>query len=209
MKVLETGLTDYKYAWDLQKKIVDKVGRGEEEETLILLRHFPVITLGRGARKENILVNPDILEKKGIKLYRIERGGDVTFHGPGQWVGYPILDLRKRGRDVHLYLRNLEEVIIRVLAFYGIQGKRIPGLTGVWVKERKIASIGVAIKKWITYHGFAFCVYPEKDFFQLINPCGLNREMTSLREETGENIEMEEVKEVIKEKFLEVFSPHD
>ena len=204
MRILDLGIIEYKKAWALQKKLWKEVFEGKEE-VFIILRHPPVITLGRSSHKENVLVEVEILKKKGVEIFEVERGGDVTFHGLGQWVGYPIIDLRKRKRDVHLYLRNLEEVIIKALSHYSIEGKRIPKMTGVWVGRKKIASIGVAISHWITYHGFAFDIKDEKEYFSLINPCGLGKEMTSLERETGRNIDMDEVKEVIKEKFNEIF----
>jgi len=205
MKIEDLGLIDYKTAWNIQRELVEKRKRGEIPDTLIVLRHHPVITLGRRAKRENVLVSEEVLKKKGVELYFIERGGDVTFHGPGQWVGYPILDLKERGRDISLYLRNLEEVLIRVLKGYGIEGRRIRGMTGVWVEERKIASIGVAVSRWITYHGFAFNVKPEDEYFSLINPCGLGREVTCLEKELGRRVEMGEVKEEIVKEFLKVF----
>ena len=205
MRIIEPGILGYRESLELQRSIHKEVREGRGEETLILLRHPPVITLGRSAKRKNILVSEEIIKKLGVEIYEVERGGDVTFHGPGQWVGYPIIDLRKRGKDIHLYLRNLEEVIIKVLSHFGLAGKRIPGLTGVWVGEKKIASIGIAVRGWVTYHGFSFCIKPEKEYFSLINPCGLGKEMTSLEEELGKKIDMEKVKEVIKEKFLNIF----
>jgi len=205
VRIIELGLTKYREAWALQKKLWQEVVEGAEEVFLIL-RHFPVITLGRSSHESNILVGEEILRKKGVEIFQIERGGDVTFHGPGQWMGYPILDLKRRKRDVHLYLRNLEEIIINTLKDYGLSGKRIPGMTGVWIGEKKIASIGVAISRWVTYHGFAFNIQPEKEYFNLINPCGLGKEITCLEEELHTKLEMQAVKEKIKENFQKIYS---
>ncbi|HGJ63988.1 TPA: lipoyl(octanoyl) transferase, partial [bacterium] len=148
-----------------------------------------------------------ILDKFGISVYEIERGGDVTYHGPGQITGYPIIDLRNYKKDVHWYLRQLEEVIITVLAEYNIIGKRVKDYTGVWVENEKIAAIGVAVKKWVTYHGFAFNVNPDLSHFKLINPCGItDKEVTSLEKIISCNISIEEVEDKIISAFKEVFS---
>ena len=204
MRIIELGLTKYREGWALQKKLWKEVVEGKEE-AFIILRHFPVITLGKSSHQENILVGEDVLKRKGVEVYQVERGGDVTFHGPGQWVGYPILDLRQRGRDIHLYLRNLEEVILDTLEDYGLEGRRISGMTGVWIGEKKIASIGVSISRWVTYHGFSFNIQPEKEYFNLINPCGLGKEITSLEEELGIKVDMDEVKERIKDNFTRIY----
>jgi lipoate-protein ligase B len=162
------------YAW--QKALVEQRIRHEIPDTLLLGEHPPVITLGRGSHEQHLL------DTSGISVVAIERGGDVTYHGPGQLVGYPIFYLATdEERDLHRYLRNLEEVIIRVLAHFDIHGCRNPGWTGVWVEHQKIASIGVAVRKWVTYHGFALNVIPQMEAFQRINPCGLSADtMTAM-----------------------------
>lgn len=182
IQVLDLGKKDFKEVYKIQKELVGRRYREEIPDTLILTEHYPVFTIGRSGSRENILCSEEKLEEEGIQVYEIDRGGDITYHGPGQIVGYPVMDLRKQGRDVHLYLRKLEEVIIRFLATYSIQGERIEGMTGVWIQNKKIASIGIGISKWITYHGFCVNLYPNLKHFQMINPCGLGKPVTSLRE---------------------------
>ncbi|MBM3213280.1 lipoyl(octanoyl) transferase LipB, partial [Candidatus Poribacteria bacterium] len=162
---IKLGVVDYQQAYELQKELVGKHIEGKGENALILLQHNPVITIGRGGDKKNILVSEKYLESTGIKLYEIDRGGDVTYHGPGQLTGYPIIDLKLFKKDIYWYLRQLEEVIIKVLAEYGIIGKRVEGYTGVWVNDEKICAIGIAVRHWITYHGFALNVYPNMSHF--------------------------------------------
>ncbi len=157
----------YEAVYQHQKQLVEQRIRQEIHDTLLLGEHSHVITLGRGSHLENICKNTD------VPVVEIERGGDVTYHGPGQLVGYPIFQLQEGERDLHRYLRNLEEVLIRVLKHFDIEGRRNPGWTGVWVGDHKIASIGVAVRKWVTYHGFALNVSTNLSYFGLINPCGL------------------------------------
>jgi lipoate-protein ligase B len=205
--ILRLGIVDYGTAHDLQKKILQERIDGKCTDHLILLQHNPVITVGRSGGNDNILASKALLESFGISVYEIERGGDVTYHGPGQLTGYPIIDLRNYKKDVHWYLRQLEEIIIRVLAEYGIIGKRVEKYTGVWVGDEKIAAIGVAVKRWVTYHGFAFNVNPDLSHFKLINPCGItDKEVTSLVKILGYNVSMEEVEDKIISAFAEVFN---
>lgn len=179
---------------------------------LLLLEHPPVYTLGKSGHTENILITEGEMKERGIEFFKTNRGGDITFHGPGQLVGYPILDLEKFSTDIGRYLRNLEEVIIRCMAEYGLQGQRSPGETGVWMQpeekgnERKICALGVRCSRWITMHGFAFNVNTDLSYFHHIIPCGIqNKKVTSLQKELGREISMSEVKEVFKEKFQQVF----
>ncbi len=173
---IDFGLTEYQTVYDQQLACVAERIRGDIPDTLLLGQHPPVITLGRGTHEENLLAT------QAIPVVPIERGGDVTYHGPGQLVGYPILQLNEGERDLHRYLRNLEEVLILVLERFGVEGRRNPGWTGVWVGDQKIASIGVAVRKWVTYHGFALNVTTDLSHFQSINPCGLSSSvMTSLQ----------------------------
>ncbi len=158
LDLLDLGLREYKEVWCLQDKLVKRIIAGEAKDTLILVEHFPVITLGKQAKKEEILVSPERLSKKGIAVFVVDRGGKVTFHGPGQLVAYPILNLTLIKRDVHWYIRNLERVIIELLARLEVKGECKGGYTGVWIGEDKIASIGVGVKKWVTYHGLALNV---------------------------------------------------
>ena len=151
LNIVKLGVVDYGWAYELQKRLLQEHLEGRGSNTLILLQHTPVVTIGRGGSGSNILVPRSVLTASGIELYEIDRGGDVTYHGPGQLTGYPVIDLRCFKKDIHWYLRQLEEVIIRVLAEFGVEGERIEGYTGVWVGNEKVAAIGVAIKRWITY----------------------------------------------------------
>jgi lipoate-protein ligase B len=203
---LDLGKTDYKDTWDLQKKLVDLRAEGKIPDTLILTEHQPVITMGRGTAKENLLVSREELEKRGIDLYHIERGGDITYHGPGQLVAYPIIDLSARGRDLHRYLRDLEEVVIQTLSKYGLTGTLKKSLTGVWVDNHKLAAIGVAVSKWISYHGLALNVNTDLDYAKLINPCGITQfPLGSIASMTGQNVDFTEVKNHLADDFAEYF----
>jgi lipoyl(octanoyl) transferase len=192
----------YETVYCFQKDLVERRVTDDLYDTLLIGEHPHVITLGRGTHEENLL------ETQNIPVVEIERGGDVTYHGPGQLVGYPIFKLREEEQDLHQYLRRLEEVLIRVLKHYNLQGERKSGWTGVWVGEQKIASIGVAIRKWVTYHGFAFNVSTDLEYFNRINPCGLSSSvMTSLQTLLPDHPEanMEMVKELILQEFGTVF----
>jgi lipoyl(octanoyl) transferase len=171
---------DYGLALDLQQQISARRKQGLVPDHLLLLEHPHVITLGRNGHMENLLASDEILSRAGIAFYATDRGGDVTYHGPGQLVGYPILDLRDWQRDVGAYVRAVEQAIIDTLADYGIAAGRIPKLTGVWVEERKIAAIGVHLSRWVTSHGFALNVATDLTYFQYIVPCGLARPVTSM-----------------------------
>ncbi len=183
---------DYPTALGWQDGLVAQRCDGEGDDVLLLLEHPPVITLGRGARGRNVL------DSEGLPVYRVRRGGDVTFHGPGQLVGYPIIDLKRHGRDVHAYIRKLEQVLISVLASFAVVARRRDGLTGVWVKEAKIASIGIGVRRWITSHGFALNVNPDLAFFRRIVPCGLSGvRMTSMVECGAYGVRPESVRRAV------------
>jgi lipoyl(octanoyl) transferase len=180
---------------------------------LLFVEHPPVYTLGKSGNIENVLITEEMRSEKGIEFFRTNRGGDITFHGPGQLVGYPILDLEKFYTDIGKYLRNIEEVIILTLAEYGIKSGRSPGETGVWIdpelkgRERKICAIGVRTSRWITMHGFALNVNTNLDYFNFIVPCGIsNKQVTSLQKELGYVPELDEVKEKVKNNFSKVFN---
>jgi len=208
LKVYKIGLVPYKKALELQIKLLDKRKKGEIGDILLLLEHPPTFTIGRKGNKKHLLINERYLSERGIHFEEISRGGDITFHGPGQLVGYPILDLNKKGRDLHRYLRGLEESIILVLEDFGIKANRIEGLTGVWVKGNKIASIGVGVKRWITYHGFALNVNTNLSYFDMIVPCGIpDVRMTSIAGWLGnkEGISVEDVEEAVIESFTKTF----
>jgi lipoyl(octanoyl) transferase len=179
-KVRELGRMDYGRALELQQQIAARRKQGLGPDHLLLLEHPHVITMGRNGHLENLLASEEILSGAGIAFYSTDRGGDVTYHGPGQLVGYPILDLREWKRDVGAYVRAVEQTIIDTLADYGIAAGRIPKLTGVWVGERKIAAIGVHLSRWVTSHGFALNVSTDLTYFQYIVPCGLTRPVTSM-----------------------------
>ncbi|MBI4596399.1 MAG: lipoyl(octanoyl) transferase LipB, partial [Candidatus Tectomicrobia bacterium] len=173
LRVLTFDLMDYGEALRLQEELHQKRVGVESENTLLLLEHPPVLTLGSSGKMENILLPMKQLEQAGIAVYKIGRGGDITYHGPGQLVGYPIIDLKERGRDISRYIRELEEVIIQVLKEYGLIGERIDGLRGVWVNQEKICAVGVQVRRWVTMHGFAFNVNTELSHFNYIIPCGI------------------------------------
>jgi lipoyl(octanoyl) transferase len=188
------GCVPYSEALELQLQICELKRHGFSEDVLLLLEHPPTITLGRSAKQNNLLANEDFLKSRGIGLWNVDRGGDVTFHGPGQLVGYPIMTLRLRERDVHGYMRNIEESLIRLLAGYGIEGFREAGFTGVWTQKGKIAAMGVHISRWITRHGFALNVNTDLSYFDLIVPCGIEgREVASMKKYLMRDSDMEEI----------------
>ncbi len=199
LNLIRLGRMNYAAALALQLRAVErvKVSReaGATEEFLFLVEHDPpVITVGRGGERENVLASAEQLAALGVELHEASRGGDVTYHGPGQIVAYPVIDLAARGRDIHGYLRNLEEAVIRVLAEYGLAGERDAKYTGVWVGREKICAIGVAITRWVTYHGLALNVSTALDHFDLIVPCGIReRGVTSLEKLLGRPVDMDEV----------------
>jgi len=180
------GRVAYAEASRLQEELVRKLASGEGGESFLLLEHPHVLTLGRGANPENLLLDEATRASRGIGIHETGRGGDVTYHGPGQLVGYPILNLRPDRCDVHRYVRDLEEVLIRTAADFGVTAARSEGLTGIWVGDRKLAAIGVRVSKWITSHGFALNVSTDLSYFSHIVPCGItDRGVTSLLAETG------------------------
>lgn len=186
LEVRRLGRVAYPDALALQRQLVGERQAGRIPDTLLLLEHDPVVTLGRTARREHLLLDEAGLARRGVALFEAGRGGDVTWHGPGQVVGYPIVDLSPDRRDVHRYVRDLEEVMIRTCADYGVTARRVEGLTGCWVGDAKIGAIGVRIARWVTSHGFAFNLAPDLAGFALIVPCGIrDREVTSLERLLG------------------------
>jgi lipoate-protein ligase B len=185
--VVALGRMPYADALTLQRDTAARRIDGRlDHDVLLLVEHPPVITLGRGFRPESLPVARDALESRGIEVHEIDRGGDVTFHGPGQLVGYPIFDLGGHRRDLHWFLRQLEEALITALAAFGIAGRRAAGYTGVWTRGRKIASIGIHVRQWVTWHGFALNVTTDLSYFDLIVPCGIpDVQMTSIQQELG------------------------
>lgn len=193
------GALDYAEGLALQERLVGERAAKTIGDWVVYPDHPPVLTVGRGASGDNIRADRSTLERLGIPVFEVSRGGDVTWHGPGQLVGYPILDLDSQGRDLHLYLRRIESALIASLAAYGLEGRVAPGRTGVWVGERKIASIGIAVRRWVSYHGFALNVAPDLGFFGLIHPCGLRGiEMASMSLLLGDRCPaMAEIREVV------------
>jgi lipoyl(octanoyl) transferase len=200
----QLGRVDYGEALELQQRLVAERKQGLVPDHLLLLEHPHVITLGRNGHLENLLASDEIMERAGIAFYPTNRGGDVTYHGPGQLVGYPILDLRDWKRDVGAYVRGIEQAIIDTVGEYGIEAGRIPKLTGVWVGERKIAAIGVHISRWVTSHGFALNVHTDLTYFQYIVPCGLTKPVTSMAQ-LGVRATVEEVGERFAANFGRIF----
>ncbi len=184
LEVRDLGRVPYGEALELQRTLAEERIAGRIPDTLLLLEHPPVITLGRGTRRTSLPMDPEALKRRGVEVFEIERGGDVTYHGPGQLVGYPIIDLQQHRPDLHWYLRRLEDVIIGALAGFGIPAERRDKYTGVWTRGRKIASIGIHVRQWVTWHGFALNVTTDLSPFSLIVPCGIpDVVMTSLEKE--------------------------
>jgi lipoate-protein ligase B len=204
LNCFDLGSLEYLYALTLQEDLVRQRCRGEGEDALFLLEHLPVFTLGRGAEEKHLLT------PREIPVHRVSRGGEITFHGPGQLVGYPLIDLTQHGRDVHLYLRGLESVLIEVLAVCGIPAHREKGRTGVWVNEKKIASIGVGVRRWVTYHGFALNVATDLSYFADIVPCGLvGVQMTSMAEVLHAPVDVVSMKPLVATTFARYFGYKD
>jgi lipoyl(octanoyl) transferase len=203
----DLGFIDYKVAWDLQKEIFIKRVNGETKDVLLLLEHPNTYTLGKTADIENLKGSEDYLKSNQISVYDIDRGGDITYHGPGQIVGYPIIDLNNWQKDTHKYLRALEEVIIKTCSEYNLKCERNPIHTGVWINDRKIAAIGIKVSKWITMHGFAFNINTDLNLFNGIVPCGIqDKAVTSLENELRSEISIPEVKELLVKYFIEIFT---
>ena len=207
MEVRRLGLITYGDALELQAELVKQRRAGEIPDTLLLLEHPHVITLGSGSHDENVLVSPEERAERGIELFDTGRGGDVTYHGPGQLVGYPIFDLKPDRQDLHRYLRDLEEMLIGVLGEFGLRGSRKEGLTGVWVDDRKLAAIGVRVSSgWITSHGFALNVTTDLSFFGAIVPCGIrDHGVGSISQEAGRTVAMREAEDAVVRQMERVF----
>jgi lipoyl(octanoyl) transferase len=206
--IRDLGRVGYARAFAVQQELVERRKRGEIPDQLLFVEHPPVVTMGRNAHAENLLADPELLDRAGIELHHTDRGGDVTFHGPGQIVGYPILDLREWKRDVTAYLRGIEEVLIGALSEFDIQARRLEGATGAWVSTpgglAKIAAIGVHISRWVTSHGFALNVDTDLTYFRYIVPCGLTQPVTSMRA-LGCTAQREEIMDALARNFARVF----
>ena len=207
--VRRLGVVPYAEALTIQRQLVEDRREGRIGDVLLLVEHPHVLTLGvRGdGGRSHILATDDVLERRGVEVYETGRGGDITYHGPGQIVGYPIIDLKPDRCDVHRYVRDLEEVLIRVAADYGLAAERMRGLTGVWVNGEKVAAIGVRIARWVTSHGFALNVTTDLDYFNLIVPCGIaDRGVTSLSRLLRRPVDKAEVEDRVIQRFTDVFS---
>ncbi|WP_009543049.1 lipoyl(octanoyl) transferase LipB [Crocosphaera subtropica] len=197
------GIIPYEVAWERQRSLVNqRLQDPSLDDTLLLLEHPPVYTLGTGANTKFIKFDP---QQSPILVHRVERGGEVTYHCPGQLVGYPILNLRYYQQDLHWYLRQLEEVIIQILNDYHLPGKRIPGLTGVWVNNYKVAAIGIKVKRWMTMHGFSINVCPDLEGFKQIIPCGIDTKPVGSLQQFLPEITVEEIQQKVAQKFSQVF----
>jgi lipoyl(octanoyl) transferase len=207
LEVRRLGLVPYADGLELQRRLVEDRKADRIPDTLLLLQHPHVVTIGvKKDGRSHIIATPQQLEERGVEVFETGRGGDVTYHGPGQIVGYPIIDLNPDRRDVHLYVRDLEEVMIRVCADYGVTAGRSKGFSGAWIADAKIGAIGVRISRWITSHGFAFNVTTDVDFFNLIVPCGIaDRGVTSLSKEVGRVVALNEVEDRLTDHFAAVF----
>ena len=202
--ILDLGKSHYTDAWELQKKLQSQRISGQIDDQLLLVEHFPVYTLGKNTPKEHLLTK----ESDNISIIQTDRGGDITFHGPGQLVGYPILDLNQYKRSITWYMRELEQLIIDVLKEYDINAERKKGLTGVWVKGKKIAALGVRISKWVTMHGFSLNINPDLKYYQGIIPCGIkDYGVTSMADLLGNDVpDMSEIKDTLVQHFIAKFS---
>jgi lipoyl(octanoyl) transferase len=210
--VRRLGLVDYQAALDLQKDLVEQRKQGLIPDQLLLLEHPHVITLGarNHTSRSNLLETPEALARQGVALFETGRGGDVTYHGPGQLVGYPILELPKDRRDVHRYVRDLEEVLIQAVSDFGVAATRIPGLTGIWVGNEKLAAIGVRISRWVTSHGFALNVSTDLSRFDLIVPCGIaDKGVTSMERLLGRPMATADVHDAVVRAFTRSFALED
>jgi lipoyl(octanoyl) transferase len=204
--VIRLGTVEYEEAWELQRRVVEERVTGGTPDVLFLLEHPHVYTLGRGGHAENVLVDEASLAARGAKALWVDRGGDVTYHGPGQLVGYPIVHLARLGKDTHQHLRRIEEVLIRALGDFGLEGHREPTYTGVWVGDEKVAAIGVRVSRWVTSHGFALNVDPDLSYFASIIPCGIHHKgVTSLSRLLGRTVSRSEVESAVLHHFADVF----
>lgn len=199
MRYIDLGLSDYKEAYRFQREVSEQVANGTIGNTLIITEHKSVITIGRSGSRENIF------KTEGVEVLNIDRGGDVTYHGPGQLTAYPVFKLENEARDIHGFLKFLEEVGINFLRKYGVEAEARPGLRGIWVRDEKIGSIGIGVKKWVTYHGMAININPDLKYFSFIKPCGMEGvRITSLEALLKERVNIEDAKLKLKESFEEI-----
>ncbi len=205
MRIIDLGLTDFSDAYRFQLELLDKVSSGACEDTLLITEHNPVITIGRKGKEGNILRPREFLASRGIDVFNIDRGGDITYHGPGQIVAYPIFKLENESRDIHRFLSFLEEAGLHFLSQYGLIAEKKQGLRGLWIKEKKIGFIGLGVKKWTTYHGLSININIDLTPFSFIRPCGIDGiDIISLRETLRRKVDIEDAKDRIKTSFKEV-----
>ncbi len=210
LKNCNLGFIEYEKAWNLQKAVFEKRLKSEIEDVFLMLEHPNTYTLGKVAKKEHLVGNEEYLKENNFSIFEIDRGGDITYHGPGQIVGYPIINLNDWKKDTHLYLRSLEETIMLTCKDYGLDTERNEKYTGVWVKDRKIAAIGIKVSRWTTMHGFAFNVNTDLKHFNGIIPCGIkDKDVTSLEKEFKRKFEISEVKEALLKHFSQIFRYDD
>ena len=206
MNIIDLGRKDYKEIWDLQQKVHKQRVENKIDNTLLLVEHEPVMTMGKSGKAKNLLFTPESLREKGISYYEIERGGDVTYHGPGQLVGYPIFNVKEGLAGIKPFVYKMEDAIIKTLAEFTITGEKKDKMIGIWAEGKKICSIGIAVKKWVSFHGFALNVNTDLDYFKLIIPCGLkNVMMTSMNVLLKRDIDLNDVKQSILKSFCAVF----
>jgi len=204
---LDLGMEDYKKVWNIQKLIHQKRLEDKISDTLILVEHKPVITIGKGGKDNNILISMKLLKEKGVEFYRIERGGDVTYHGPGQIVGYPIFNIKDGFAGIKPFIFKIEDAVISALDDFKIEGKKKERQIGVWTDNGKICSIGIAVQRWVSFHGFALNVNTDLKYFDLIVPCGLKGiRMTSMGEILKKEVPIDEVKKAIERNFARIFN---
>lgn len=204
--VEDLGLIEYAEAWDYQKRLAQERIEGVRRDTLLLVRHPPVLTLGANFHEDNLLLPRETIENLGVQIERTDRGGDVTYHGPGQLVIYPIFDVSVHGKDLHKWMRDLEETMLLTVAAFGLQGRRFPPHTGVWIGEKKVAAIGVKIRRWVSMHGIALNCDADLSHFTLIVPCGIREYgVTSLSAECGRAVKPEDAAPHAVEAFRRVF----
>lgn len=209
--LVHLGRMEYQQAWDLQRRVGEEVGRGTLSDTILMVEHPPVYTVGRSAHGSlaNLLWDDERRRQEGIDLIMVDRGGDITYHGPGQLVGYPVLNLTRHGQDLHQYLRRLESAIIKSLAHWGVDAYQLPPHTGVWVGDEKVAAIGVKASQWITQHGFALNVNPDLTHFSGIVPCGIgDKGVTSMERLLGRDVALKDVMPVVEDELAREFGFH-
>ncbi|MFC1666722.1 lipoyl(octanoyl) transferase LipB [Candidatus Omnitrophota bacterium] len=205
MRIIELGLTDFLEAYEIQSELVKKVSQGLSDNTLLITEHRPVITIGRRGSQENILKTKEFLSSHNIEIVYVARGGDVTYHGPGQIIAYPIFKLENEGRDIHRFLDFLEEVGRHFLEQYGLLGERRPGFRGIWIDGKKIGSLGIGVKRWVTYHGLAINVNTDLTPFSFIRPCGIKgAEISSLKNLLGYDLEIRDAKDRLEASFKKI-----